>query len=218
VNEVSVTVDGHKLLDHLTGASVAVDLGEHVVTFSAQGRPSVTQKLTFREGEKSRHVRVTIDNAPGSAAAGPAAVPAASEQPAAAPAPTPESSPPQEEHGSGSSQRTVGYLVGGVGLAGLATGGIFGYLTISAKNRQTDNCSSVTSCPHYGAASAAHSDAKAWGTISTVAFIAGAAVTATGAVLVLTAKPAERGVARTELALAPTSGAGGAGVALLGAW
>jgi hypothetical protein len=226
VNDVNVSVDGHPLLDRLEGKSVPVDLGEHVVTFSPQGRPAVTQKLVFREGEKSRHVRVVVDNAPGApAAAGAvAATEPATEQAAGSPAEPVEPAPPAASGSSGSSQRTVGYLVGGVGLAGLAVGGIFGYLTISAKDRQTDNCASEAKCPDYGAASAAHQDATTYGTISTVAFIVGGAATATGLVLVLTAKPANRGVSSaaprriSRLALAPTGGAGSAGVELSGAW
>lgn len=218
VNEVTVTVDGHKLLDRLGGSAVAVDLGEHTVTFSAEGRPAVTQRLTFREGEKARHVRVTLGDVPGSAAAvAPAAAPA-SQEPAASEAPAGEPSPAAAESDSGRTQRTVGYIVGGVGLAGLAAGGVFGFLTISAKNRQTDNCSSQTQCPDYDSASAAHDDAKTYGTVSTVAFIAGGAATVTGAVLVLTAKPAHSAVARARLALRPNVAANGAGISLFGAW
>ncbi|HWP07689.1 MAG TPA: hypothetical protein VNN72_18185 [Polyangiaceae bacterium] len=218
LNEVTVTVDGRNLLDRLGGTAVAVDLGEHVVTFAVEGRPAVTQKLTFREGEKSRHVRVAVADAPGSAAAvAPAAEPAASQEPASTEAPVAESSSPAAE-GSGRTQRTVGYVVGGVGLAGLAAGGIFGYLTIAAKHRQTDNCSSQTKCPDYETASDAHEDAKTFGTISTVAFIAGGAATVAGAVLVLTAKPTHSGVGRPGLALRPSVAAGGAGITLLGAW
>jgi hypothetical protein len=208
LNEVSVSVDGQRLLERLDGKALPVDLGEHVVTFSAEGRPSVTQKLTFREGEKSRHFRVELANAPGSEGA--VAEPGAAEQGSSAPA---DASEPVSAAGGSShgTRRTVGYVVGGTGLAGLAVGGVFGYLTIAAKKRQTDNCASATNCPDYDAASAAHQDGKTYGTISTVAFIVGGVATATGIVLVLTAK-------RTNVAIAPAAGIGSAGVALSGAW
>ena len=38
-------------------------------------------------------------------------------------------------------QRTVGFIVGGVGIASLAAGGVFGWLTIRANNAGLDKCS-----------------------------------------------------------------------------
>jgi hypothetical protein len=216
VNDVSVTIDGLRLVDKLDGTSLPVDLGEHTVTFSAGGRPAVTQKLTFREGEKARHVRVTLDSAPGAAAAAPP--PATTPDQAETPADAPSSEPAAGGSTSGSSQRTVGYIVGGIGLAGLAVGGVFGYLTIAAKDRQVDNCSSPVDCPDYPTASDAHRAGNTYGTISTVAFIAGGAATATGIVLLLTAKSGNRGVAAASLTLSPALGPSTAFARLSGTW
>jgi hypothetical protein len=217
VNDVSVSIDGQRVLDRLEGTSVPVDLGEHVVTFAAEGRPTVTQKLTFREGEKSRHVRITIGNAPGTAtAAGAAATtePGTPEQPSGSTSGPVESVPPAGSESSGHSQRTVGYVVGGVGLAGLAVGGMFGLFAISAKHRQIDYCPSATNCPHYETASAEHQYAQTYGLVSTISFVVGGAATATGLVLVLTAKPTHR----NALVLAPNVVARGGGLELSGAW
>lgn len=216
VNGVSITIDGLRLVDKLEGTSLPVDLGEHAVTFTAEGRPAVTQKLTFREGEKARHVRVTLDSAPGTAAAPPP--PAAAPEQATTSNEQAPSSEPAAGRTSGGTQRTVGYIVGGVGLAGLAVGGIFGYLTINAKDRQVENCSNPTDCPDYSGASDAHHEGNTYGTISTVAFIAGGAATVTGIVLLLTAKPGNRGVAAARLTLAPAIGPSAAGARLSGTW
>lgn len=210
VNDVSVTIDGRQVTDKLGGTSLPVDLGEHEVTVTAEGRPPVTQKLTFREGEKGRHVRITLESAPGAAA-----------EPAETPPPAPDADSSTADTGgstSGHTQRTVGYIVGGVGLAGLAAGGVFGFLAMGAKERQIDNCSSTTDCPNHDAASAAHNDAKTYGTVSTIAFIAGGAATATGIVLVLTSKSGNRSAASTNLVLSPAVGMNGAGARISGTW
>jgi hypothetical protein len=213
VNDVSVTIDGHQVAAKLGGASLPVDLGEHEVTFTVEGRPPVTQKLTFREGEKGRHVRITLESAPGAASAEPAeAPPPASEQDATS------STADSGGSTSGRTQRTVGYIVGGVGLGGLAAGGVFGFLAMGAKDRQIDNCASPTDCPNHDAASSAHNDAKTFGTVSTIAFIAGGAATATGIVLVLTSKSGNRNAASTNLVLSPDLGMNGAGARLSGTW
>lgn len=213
LNDVKVTLDGKVLLDKLTGVAVEVDLGEHTLTFSSPDRPSVTETLVFREGEKSRVARITMKG-PHDA---PPDVSAQPPPPTSARSPTTE---PTTDGGgsSGSSQRTVGYVVGGVGLAGLAIGGFFGYQTIQSKNRQTENCESPTSCPNYATAAEAHSDAESSGLVSTIAFIAGGAATAVGLVLVLTAGPKAEESATTTLTLTSRFGTNGARLELAGAF
>lgn len=211
VNDVRVLIDGHPLLDRLDGTAINVDPGEHELVFEAAARPEVSKKIVFREGEKLRHLRVTVAALPGS-------------EPEAAPAPATGSAPaamPERARSSGSAGRAIGYVVGGVGVAGLAVGGVFGYLTMSAKQRQVDKCESPSKCSDYAGASTAHNAATTDGTISTVAFIAGGVAAATGLVLVLTAKPARTasGAAPARsIALVPAVGARGAGLALRGAF
>ena len=115
-----------------------------------------------------------------------------------------------------SPQRTVGYVVTGVGVAGLAVGGVFGYLALSAKSRQTANCSSTSSCSDYSTASTAHDSAKTNGTISTIAFAAGAAVATVGVVLIATAKPTHEAPATAALTLGAHAGPGKAELCLTG--
>jgi hypothetical protein len=214
LNEVKVTLDGAVLLDKLEGVAVGVDLGEHTLTFSAPNRPSVSQKLVFRQGEKSRIVRITMEGPHDARPDGEAQPsPSASGQ-------TPTADDPAARGGgsSGSSQRTIGFVVGGIGLAGLGIGGFFGYRAIQAKGRQTDNCQSSTTCPDYAAAADAHEDGESNGLISTIAFLAGGAATAAGVVLVLTAGPKAEGSAPVALRLTPRFGMSGAKLELAGAF
>jgi hypothetical protein len=213
LNEVRVTVDGRELLQRLEGVAVEVDLGAHEVTFSAPDRPSVTQKLVFREGEKARIVRVTLagpNDARGRAEptlAGAGSSTAATDEGAG-----------REAGPAGSSRRVLGYAVGGLGLAGLAVGGVFGYRAIQAKNRQIEHCTSKASCPDYVKAAEANQDAKLAGVVSTVAFVAGVAMTSLGVVLVLTGPSQGGGAEPTAVELAPSFGRNTAGLAVSGTW
>jgi hypothetical protein len=211
LNDVQVTIDGAVLLQKLGGGAVAVDLGEHTLTFSAPDRPSVTKKLLFRQGEKSRIVRITM---PGSQDAPPdgEAQPSPS---TTGQGPTADDAAAPGGGSSGSSQRTIGFVVGGIGLAGLGVGGFFGLRAIQSKGRQTDNCQSATTCPNYAAAAEAHEDGVSSGTISTIAFIAGGVATAAGLVLVLTA-PKARGAASASLTVTPRFGTSGAKLEISG--
>jgi hypothetical protein len=225
VNDVVVSMDGQRLLDKLTGTSVPVDLGEHLVRFAASGRASVEQRLVFREGEKSRHVRVTIQAAPGNAVTAtsapaptptPTPAPDAPSEPVAPPPANAEAQAPEPTPGRG--QRIAGYAVGGAGLLGLVVGGWFGYLTIDAKREQIDNCESPTKCPNYEVARAAHEDGKTSGLISTVAFVVGGAAAATGVVLLLTAKSETSQAGGRSLSLSASAVPGGASVDLGGSF
>jgi hypothetical protein len=105
----------------------------------------------------------------------------------------------------------AGLVVGGVGVAGLVVGGVFGILAKSTYDKAT----SLTECPMVpnGCAVDGFNDGKtahSQATVSTVAFIAGGALLATGGVLVFTAP---RGVT-----VSPTVGLQSAGVGVNGSF
>jgi hypothetical protein len=203
LNAVTVTVNGKVLVDKLDGVAIEVEPGEHELTFSAEGRTSVTETVVFREGEKSRVVRITMKH--------PDDVPAESHAagPSAANTLAPPRSVDAERSSSGSTQRTIGLIVGGAGLVSMGAGGFFGYQTIQSKNRQVEQCESTSSCRDRAAAADAHEDAKKSGLISTITFIAGGAATAAGLVLVFTA-----GSGKDEPAVAIAPGIGPNGPSL----
>jgi hypothetical protein len=87
---------------------------------------------------------------------------------------------------SSSSQKTIALAVGGLGIAGLAVGGIFGGIAMSKKNdaRCDGNvCASEEQSSTYKSAQKA-------GTVSTIAFAVGGAALAGAVVLYLTAPKA----------------------------
>ncbi len=83
--------------------------------------------------------------------------------------------------GPNKSLRTASYVVGGVGVAGLIVGGVFGGLAASGKSKLAGECPGNV-CP-TGAAADDLASAKGKATISTIGVAAGGALLATGIVL-----------------------------------
>ncbi len=111
----------------------------------------------------------------------------------------------------------MGWITGGVGVAGLALGTIFGIMAMGDKNGA--HCDASGACDPGKL-----SDANSAATISTVGFIAGGVLVAGGVALVLfgpsgnTASAAPASGAGTTLKLAPLVGARDAGLLLGGSW
>jgi len=170
VTRVRVTLDGQLLTDRLDGTALPADPGEHTFRFETAGQGPVEKKLVIREGDKGRREAVTFATS---------APPSGAEALTPAPPPT---APPGDD---GRGQRLAGVVTGGVGLAGLAVGGIFGGLTISAWSHVNAECPSLAGCS--AEAQSNHASAVTFGTVSTVSFIAGGALLAGGLTLYLVA-------------------------------
>ncbi|MEO5726054.1 MAG: hypothetical protein ABI134_06085 [Byssovorax sp.] len=96
--------------------------------------------------------------------------------------------------------RTVSYVVGGVGLAGVVVGGIFGGLAASAKGSLKDECPSDV-CP-AGQPAEDLAGARSKATISTIGVAVGGAALATGIVLFIVSG---KGEPRDEARPAPAA-------------
>jgi len=107
--------------------------------------------------------------------------------------------------------RTAGWISGGVGIAGLAVGTIFGIVAISDKSAA--NCRGNSDCNASDVSSA-----KSAATVSTVGIIVGSVLLAGGAGLVLFAPKGDASPAASSLRLMPLVGARDAGMMLGGAW
>lgn len=91
---------------------------------------------------------------------------------------------------SGSMQRTVGYVVGAVGVVALAAGGFFGYRAYSLNKQSKGECraNAPNACTPEGVST--RSDAQTASTLSTVVSAGGGALVATGVALIFTAPTA----------------------------
>jgi hypothetical protein len=177
--DVRVLVDGAVLSARLSGVAVPVDPGEHTFRFEAPGASPTTRRWIIREGEKARAERIAL------------AVGRTPELPPIRSA-TAAATPPKGEdrtEPSADGQREIGLVAGGVGIAGIAVGAVFGLLAIHAKNEQHTDCGSTASCVDRGSAISDHASATTLATLSSATFIGGAILAAAGVILYLTAPP-----------------------------
>jgi len=110
-------------------------------------------------------------------------------------APVTTAGPPPAET---SSTRTIGLVVGATGLVAVGVGAVTGLLALGASSDLKEACPSYPQCPGDRRSELVDLDdrARSLGTVSTVTFIAGAALIATGLVLVFTAPPSRQGQLR----------------------
>lgn len=188
--QLEVRRDGVALQPAELGSPIPVDPGEHTIEAVAPGKQAWSLKVQV--GGDSAKVSVEIPKLQASEGGAPAAAPATTPSPATGAPSGAETAPPKTDGGnSGRAMRTAGLVVGGVGVVGLGLGGFFG---LRASSKWADAKGKCMDYP-YGCTSEAldlQSSARSSGTVSTVAFIAGGALLATGIVLFVTAPKHEQ--------------------------
>lgn len=173
-----VTVDGAPVPNALIGAERPTDPGNHEVVVKASGYNETKASVTLAEGSH-QEVALVLTADPNAVAmtVAPPAAPAAPPTQATLPPPAPESAPAA---GSGGN-RTLAYVMLGVGGAGLITGSVTGLMAMSKK--------SSLDCPDDKCPAPEHDkldSAKTLATVSTIGFGVGIAGAAVGVVLLLT--------------------------------
>jgi hypothetical protein len=170
---LEVKLDGNVLDPAVLGAPLPVDPGKHTIDATAKGKKSFNTTIDVSERTRAPSVEVPPLDVDGEPVKG---------------GPTrPPVERPEAARSDGSTQRLVGVLVMGGGVAGAAVGSFFGLRTSSKWSDAKAHCTGLE-CDRTGVQLA--TDAKNAGTISTIAFIAGGALLAGGAVLYFTAPSA----------------------------
>ncbi len=177
---LKVARDGLLLTDSSFGVAIPVDGGEHVVEATAPGYEPWRKVVRVAPENGRESIEVSTLVAVGGPA--PAAAPPPS-QAATAPPPGPS------DRGSGGTQRTIGWVAGGLGLVGLGVGSVFLVRRNGKAEESSTICPSNIGCAagSQAAVDGLNGDARAAQTISLVGFIGGGVALATGAVLILTA-------------------------------
>jgi hypothetical protein len=191
VGRVDVRVDGRPVEGDPLGTAVPLDPGSRVITVTAADHAPFAATVVVVEGEKARQIAIVLQ---------PAVVVSAAR--------IGEAPPPIAAHSGMAAQKAAGLVGGGVGVAGLVVGGIFGALALSDKSAQTAACN-ASPCTGDARARALddHSSARSDGTVSTIGFVAGGALLAGGLALFFTAHTRERASTITLLpGLAPHGG------------
>jgi hypothetical protein len=189
---VTVTIDGQPFLTKLDGLPVAIDPGNHVLHFEAEGNPPLDRAVVIQEGEKDRRIAVVLGEVKTKANAPGAAAPSA-----------------------WTTNKSLAVAAGGVGVLGVALGSVFGILSFSQASTAKSDCTAAACTPAgHASAESEHSTAATSGTVSTIGFVVGGLALAGGIALWVTApkseptKPAAVGLVRVRLTpLLTTQGA-----------
>jgi len=202
--------------------AVPVDPGTHEITASAPGKVAWKGNIATPEQKAAKITVPKLEDQPVAAA------PATAPKTLTATAPT---APPPDAASTtsitsfpepiierpGGTQRTIGWIVGGVGLASLGVGAGFGINSLAQRSQANDHCSSNNICDAKGIE---HRNAAITsGDISTVTTIAGAGALIGGIVLVLTAPKSpkhENATVTGSLHAVPQVATNGAGLSLEG--
>ncbi len=208
--DLTVTRDGEPVGRPAWGTPIPVDPGTHAVQASAPGRKTWQGQAHVDAAGTKASIEVpalepdVTAPAPSTSPAPATGATTAPPQPAGAEAPS-TSSP-------GSTQRTIGLILGGVGIVGVGVGAAFGFIAKSDNDGVGGNCNQGV-CNQQGLDSldSAHTAA----TVSTIAFAAGGAALAGGALLYFLAPRASSGAG---LVVVPSAGAHTAGLELHAGW
>jgi hypothetical protein len=177
---VVVTLNGVTIPDASLGSALPVDPGAQRIVFRAPGFRTLTLETKVPVGPSS----VLLD------------VPALQREPEApktlapAAAPAPEHAQPKP----GATQRTLGWALGGLGVLSFAGSGVLAYRAHSLDRDSHAHCltNEPNACNAEGAS--LRGQATTYGNVATATFVAGAALTTTGVVLLLTAPSSKKEV------------------------
>ncbi|WP_437955514.1 hypothetical protein WME76_28895 [Sorangium sp. So ce119] len=196
------------------GAPLPVDPGKHRVEATAPGkRPFSAEAQTAGPGNTVTVEIPPLEDDPAAAAAA-----AAAPQPAGPVDPRPDAPPRPAGGGDGdggaSTRRALSFVAGGVGVAGVVTGSIFGLIASARWNRaQDEHCRTETLCDDKGVALV--DDARSAAALSNVGFVVGGIGLAAGVALFVTSlDDAEPAAAR--VVVMPALGTTGGGLAIQG--
>jgi hypothetical protein len=189
----------------LWGTAAPVDPGKHEISATAAGYQKWSTVVSVSEGTPAR---VLVPQLVPEAAAAPA--PTSAPPPAPVPAPVPGEAPPPAPVEQRSSPPILAYVAGGVGVAGIAVGSIFGLRAMKKNDDSKEACDSDNECDKAG--KKLRDDAFTAATISTVGFAVGGVGLASAVVLLLVAPKQESaarrpGILTVHAGLEPRGGA-----------
>ena len=196
----TVSRDGVQLQGAALGLALPVDPGEHVILTRAPGGEDTSVSVSIAAGQ-SKRVELEVK----AVVAAPVAAPATPSEPAA--------SPPSSAAEPQRSSKTPAYVIGGIGIAGIAVGSVAGILVFSKKSTVSSQCQDHT-CDDAGVSAA--NSGKTLALVSDIGFGVGIAGLATSAILLLTQPKTEASAQahppRWQPLLAGTPGGAWAGI------
>lgn len=222
---LEVRRDGAVMKEAELGVPVPFDPGAHEIQATAPQMKPFTTNVTLRLGETTD---VAIPKlAPETAGAGVSTGPV-TEPPPADGSSSPSNRPSNRPSNAGGTQRVVGLVVAGAGVASLIGGGVFGLLAKSKNDeaREPQNCPTSTRCNPSGLELTDKAQSRAL--VSTILVALGATAVVVGGIVFFTAPQATAASATAaatktasrarRLHVLPEVGLGSAGAAASFVW
>ncbi|HWP06889.1 MAG TPA: hypothetical protein VNN72_14145 [Polyangiaceae bacterium] len=212
---LELTRDGVAVGPAELGLAIPVDPGAHTIAARAPGRKPWETRIDVAAASAASTLVPLLEKEP-EAAPAPVAAAATPAEPAQ---PSQEPAAPAASSKSSSSRKTIGLIVGGVGIAAAATGGVFAALAKSKDkagdelchaNGSDNQCANPEEKREY---EDTVSDAKRNRTIAIVGFSVGGAALAAGAILFFGGSSSS---SQTAVNVAPAAGPGEAGLVAWG--
>jgi len=173
---LEVKIDGRRINPALIGIGAPVDPGDRVITAEVHGKEQV--ELDVSDGGAAAATSPdtpATEPAPDEVSASPTLT-----DTGAPPGPPPE----KDDSGGASVQTTLGSFTLALGVAGIGTGLVAGFIAVNKNKTLRENCVDGACPPEY------HSELESFRTartISTIGYVAGAVGVVAGAVLLWTA-------------------------------
>jgi serine/threonine-protein kinase len=195
VEGLQVRWAGEAASEGMWGTAVPVDPGEYTVEAEAPGRTKWTGKVIVASNPGTTAIDIPV-LAPAPDAAADVVAPVST------------------------TQRTVGIVVGGIGLVGVVVGSVFGVKTLGKTSDAKTHCSTGEPARCDPTGLDLESSAKTAGAVSTVAFLVGGAAVVGGVVLFAAAPkgPDKKTTSALRITAAPVIGVTAAGLSMHGEW
>ena len=191
---LSVTLDDTAIGAGALGTALPVDPGDHTVRATAPGKQAFAVTVSAPASAQNLPVRI----------------------PMLADASRQTEQPPREvnEPHFPTPLAIGGFVVGGVGLVGIAVGSYFGLhaKSLNDQSKANGNCDATNHCTPAG--TTLRRDALRSGDISTGLFVAGGIALAGGVALIIAGVPRKSSPRATTQFVVPVAGRGGAGLLL----
>ncbi len=196
-DEYRVSIDGEEIPPALVGVPVPVNPGRHTVGAIADGKRAAPSEVEIAEGATEEVELTWVDDPTAQLGAegapGPAGTPAAPVAEPSSPPPTQGTSaaaatPMDAGVPASGNTRSVGYVLGGTGIAAASVGAVFGIL---AKGQRDDAMDDPGLCPDKICTPAGRSEiegAETKALISTIGFGAGLALIGVGSYFIFTSE------------------------------
>ncbi len=184
MSEVRVKIDGRTLAERLDGTPLAIDPGEHRLTFESRGMTTAEKTIIVHEGYKSWHERIALSAAPVVTRGEPARSPAPGRAAAATVEAPPGGSATQPFAAARALANSIppfAIVAFGVGAVGFALGIATGIAGESKHDTLEGECQMNGGCP-----ASAQGDINGFNTLntlSTIGYVVGAVALAGGFVL-----------------------------------